>query len=61
MVFTRLFVASKTIHDIVRTNNVKELESIVGRGANVNEIDLRNDDKFTPLHWAAHSGSLEVS
>ena len=33
----------------------------MGRGANVNEIDLRNDDKFTPLHWAAHSGSLEVS
>jgi ankyrin repeat protein len=28
---------------------------------NVNEIDLRNDDKFTPLHWAAHAGSLEVS
>ena len=59
MLFTRL-LASKSIHDIVRTNNVKELESIVGRGANVNEVDVRNDDKFTPLHWAAHSGSLEV-
>ncbi len=33
----------------------------MGRGANVNEIDLRNDDKFTPLHWAAHAGSLEVN
>ena len=33
----------------------------MGRGANVNEVDLRNDDKFTPLHWAAHAGSLEVS
>ncbi len=40
---------------------MKELELIVSRGANVNEIDLRNDDKFTPLHWAAHAGSLEVS
>jgi ankyrin repeat protein len=39
---------------------VKELELMVGRGANVNEVDLRNDDKFTPLHWAAHAGSLEV-
>ncbi|CAF3866860.1 unnamed protein product [Rotaria magnacalcarata] len=50
---------SKTIHDIVRTNNVKELELIVGHGASVNEVDTRCDDKFTPLHWAAHSGSLE--
>ncbi|CAF4876622.1 unnamed protein product, partial [Rotaria socialis] len=37
----------------------KELELIVGHGANVNEVDVRNEDKFTPLHWAAHSGSLE--
>ncbi|CAF1504948.1 unnamed protein product [Rotaria sordida] len=51
--------ASKTIYDIIRTNNVKELELIVGRGASVNDIDARNDDKFTPLHWAAHAGSLE--
>ncbi len=54
------FSASKTIHDIVRANDVKELELIVGRGASVNEVDIRNDDKFTPLHWAAHAGSLEV-
>jgi hypothetical protein len=32
----------------------------VGRGASVNEVDVRSDDKFTPLHWAAHAGSLEV-
>ncbi|CAF3321710.1 unnamed protein product [Rotaria socialis] len=50
---------SPTIYDIVRANNVKELELIVGHGANVNEVDVRNEDKFTPLHWAAHSGSLE--
>ncbi len=54
------FSASKTIHDFVRANDVKQLELIVGRGASVNEVDLRTDDKFTPLHWAAHAGSLEV-
>ena len=54
------FLASRTIHDFVRANDVKELESIVGRGASVNEVDIRTDDKFTPLHWAAHAGSLEV-
>ncbi len=32
----------------------------MGRGASVNEVDVRSDDKFTPLHWAAHAGSLEV-
>lgn len=53
-------LATKTIHDVVRTNNVKELELIVGRGASVNEVDVHNNDKFTPLHWAAYSGSLEV-
>ena len=51
---------ARTIHDIVRENNVKDLELIVGRGASVNDVDIQNDDKFTPLHWAAHSGSLEV-
>ncbi|CAF1256797.1 unnamed protein product [Rotaria sordida] len=51
--------ATKTIHDAVRRNNVKELELIVGHGASVNEVDAHCDDKFAPLHWAAHSGSLE--
>ncbi|CAF3704468.1 unnamed protein product [Adineta steineri] len=50
---------TKTIHDVIRANNVKELELIVGRGASVNEVDVHSDDKFTPLHWAAFSGSLE--
>ncbi|CAF1236174.1 unnamed protein product [Rotaria sp. Silwood1] len=49
----------KTIHDAVRANNVKELELIVGHGASVNDVDVHCDDRFTPLHWAAHSGSLE--
>lgn len=52
--------ATKTIHDAVRENNVKELELIVSRGASVNEVDAHTDDKFTPLHWAAYTGSLEV-
>ncbi|MEE6520054.1 hypothetical protein FKM82_017851 [Ascaphus truei] len=30
---------------------------MVKSGASVNEVDLLH--KFTPLHWAAHSGSLE--
>lgn len=41
-------------------NNVKDVEKLVGYGVSVNEIDQKNEDKFTPLHWAAHSGSLEV-
>ena len=45
---------------MVRTNNVKELELVVGRGASINEVDVHSDDKFTPLHWAAYAGSLEV-
>jgi ankyrin repeat protein len=50
----------KTIHEAVRLNNVKELEAIVDRGANINDIDVHSHDKFTALHWAANSGSLEV-
>ncbi|CAF1539547.1 unnamed protein product, partial [Didymodactylos carnosus] len=51
------FEETKTIHDAVRTNNVRELEQMVQRGASVNQVD-HNDDKFTPLHWAAYSNSL---
>ena len=58
--FLILLLAAKTIHDAIRVNNIKELESIVNRGASVNEIDAHSADKFTALHWAAHSGSLEV-
>ena len=55
-----VFEATKTIHDAVRANSIKELELIVGHGGNVNEVDAHSDDKFTALHWAAHAGSLEV-
>ncbi|OBS59689.1 hypothetical protein A6R68_09188 [Neotoma lepida] len=46
-----------SIHDAVRAGDVKQLSDIVERGANLNEVDVLHH--FTPLHWAAHSGSLE--
>uniref|UniRef100_A0A2K6N057 Ankyrin repeat domain 42 n=1 Tax=Rhinopithecus bieti TaxID=61621 RepID=A0A2K6N057_RHIBE len=46
-----------SIHDAVRAGDVKQLSEIVERGASINEVDVLH--KFTPLHWAAHSGSLE--
>lgn len=47
-----------SIHDAVRAGDVKQLSEMVERGARINEVDILH--KFTPLHWAAHSGSLEV-
>ncbi|XP_005379857.1 PREDICTED: ankyrin repeat domain-containing protein 42 isoform X2 [Chinchilla lanigera] len=46
-----------SIHDAVRAGDIKQLSEIVESGANINEVDILH--KFTPLHWAAHSGSLE--
>nr|XP_006823618.1 PREDICTED: ankyrin repeat domain-containing protein 42-like [Saccoglossus kowalevskii] len=46
-----------SVHDAVRNGDVLELESMVKRGASINEVDAK--DKFTPLHWSCHSGSLE--
>ncbi|KAM8977676.1 ankyrin repeat domain-containing protein 42 [Pelodytes ibericus] len=46
-----------SIHDAVKCGDVEQLAMIVKGGANVNEVDPLH--KFTPLHWAAHSGSLE--
>nr|XP_008537111.1 PREDICTED: ankyrin repeat domain-containing protein 42 isoform X3 [Equus przewalskii] len=46
-----------SIHDAIRAGDVKRLSEIVERGASINEVDILH--KFTPLHWAAHSGSLE--
>ncbi|VFV19914.1 ankyrin repeat domain-containing [Lynx pardinus] len=45
------------IHDAVRAGDVKQLSEIIERGASINEVDILH--KFSPLHWAAHSGSLE--
>ncbi|XP_070480077.1 ankyrin repeat domain-containing protein 42 isoform X1 [Equus przewalskii] len=47
-----------SIHDAIRAGDVKRLSEIVERGASINEVDILH--KFTPLHWAAHSGSLEA-
>lgn len=47
-----------SVHDAVRSGNVLELEAMVKRGGSLNELDAEN--KFTPLHWACHSGALEV-
>ncbi|XP_051843181.1 ankyrin repeat domain-containing protein 42 isoform X1 [Antechinus flavipes] len=46
-----------SIHDAVKAGDVKQLAEIVESGININEVDVLH--KFTPLHWAAHSGSLE--
>ncbi|XP_067606633.1 ankyrin repeat domain-containing protein 42 isoform X5 [Pseudorca crassidens] len=46
-----------SIHDAVRAGDVKQLSKIVERGTSINEVDVLH--KLTPLHWAAHSGSLE--
>nr|XP_045001628.1 ankyrin repeat domain-containing protein 42 isoform X3 [Jaculus jaculus] len=46
-----------SIRDAVQAGDVKQLSDIVVRGASINEVDVLH--KFSPLHWAAHSGSLE--
>ena len=46
------------IHEAVRYGDVLKLQSMVQRGAGINDVDSKF--KFTPLHWAAHHGSLEV-
>ena len=48
-----------SVHEAVKNGDVLELENMVKRGASINEVD--NKDKFTPLHWAAHRGAIEVS
>ena len=47
-----------SIHEAVRFGDVLELQAMVQRGAGINEVDAKF--KFTPLHWAAHHGTLEV-
>lgn len=49
---------SSSIHDAVKGGNVEEAIAMVKAGASINEVD--QDNKFTPLHWTAHSGALEV-
>lgn len=47
-----------SVHEAVKAGDVEQLASMIKSGASINEVDLV--DKFTPLHCAAHSGSLEV-
>lgn len=42
----------------MKNGDVEEIISMVKAGASINEVDEIN--KFTPLHWAAHHGALEV-
>ncbi|NWS67252.1 ANR42 protein, partial [Crotophaga sulcirostris] len=46
-----------SVHEAVRAGDVEQLASMIKSGAGINEMDLVH--KFTPLHCAAHSGSLE--
>ncbi|XP_074428586.1 ankyrin repeat domain-containing protein 42 isoform X6 [Larus michahellis] len=46
-----------SVHEAVKAGDVEQLVSMIKSGAGINEVDLVH--KFTPLHCAAHSGSLE--
>ncbi|XP_014813813.1 PREDICTED: ankyrin repeat domain-containing protein 42 isoform X1 [Calidris pugnax] len=46
-----------SVHEAVKAGDVEQLASMIKSGANINEVDVVH--KFTPLHCAAHSGSLE--
>nr|XP_017508734.2 ankyrin repeat domain-containing protein 42 isoform X1 [Manis javanica] len=46
-----------SVRDAIQAGDVKQLSEIIERGASINEVDTLH--KLTPLHWAAHSGSLE--
>ena len=51
-------VQYSSIHEAVKDDDVVEMQSMVQQGAGLNDVDSKF--KFTPLHWAAHQGSLEV-
>ncbi|NWW46696.1 ANR42 protein, partial [Pedionomus torquatus] len=46
-----------SVHEAVKAGDVEQLASMITSGVSINEVDLVH--KFTPLHCAAHSGSLE--
>ncbi|XP_039234549.1 ankyrin repeat domain-containing protein 42 isoform X5 [Pipra filicauda] len=46
-----------SVHEAVKAGDVEQLALMIKSGAGVNEVDVVH--KFTPLHCAAHSGSLE--
>ncbi|XP_038033234.2 ankyrin repeat domain-containing protein 42 isoform X2 [Anas platyrhynchos] len=47
-----------SVHEAVKAGDVEQLASMIKRGASIDEVDLVHE--FTPLHCAAHSGSLEA-
>jgi ankyrin repeat protein len=47
-----------SIHEAARYGDVLELQAMVQRGAGINALDSKF--KFTPLHWSALHGKLEV-
>jgi hypothetical protein len=50
------------VHDIfgcIKQGDIDRLENCVRRGALINDAD-KSRDKFSPLHYAAYYGSLEV-
>lgn len=47
-----------SVHEAVKAGDVEQLSSMIKSGAGINDVDLLH--RFTPLHCAAHSGSLEV-
>uniref|UniRef100_A0A663EJU2 Ankyrin repeat domain 42 n=1 Tax=Aquila chrysaetos chrysaetos TaxID=223781 RepID=A0A663EJU2_AQUCH len=46
-----------SVHEAVKAGDVEQLASMIKSGTGINEVDLVH--KFTPLHCAAHCGSLE--
>eukprot|EP00794_Sanderia_malayensis_P011110 gene11110-12280_t len=50
-------VQYSSVHEAVKAGDVIEMQSMFQQGAGLNDID--DKFKFTPLHWAAHHGSLE--
>lgn len=60
--FFWLFAVDKvhlsSIHEAARYGDVLELQAMVQRGAGINALDTKF--KFTPLHWTALHGRLEV-
>lgn len=47
-----------SVHEAVKSDDVVEMQSMIQQGAGLNDADSKF--KFTPLHWAAHQGALEV-
>ncbi|KAF6772910.1 hypothetical protein AHF37_07517 [Paragonimus kellicotti] len=46
-----------TIHTAVKRADLVELQQMLASGANINEIDNMS---FSPLHWAANVGAIEI-